>query len=50
MPFIEVWKKTLKYIDTNYVDYYKRLKSPHTFGSYKKIKEDPRPWDYHENF
>ena len=43
-------KKTLKYIDTNYVDYYKRIKSEPTFGAYKKIKEDPRPWDYHENF
>ena len=43
-------KKTLKYIDTNYVDYYKRIKSPPTFGAYKKIKEDPRPWDYHKPF
>ena len=42
--------KTLKYIDTNYKDYYKKLESPKTFGAYKKIKEDPRDWDYHTNF
>ena len=41
---------TRKYNIKNLPDYYKRLKSVHTFGAYKKIKEDPRDWDYHMNF
>ncbi len=46
-------QKTLKYLDTNYCDYYKRIKSPntpHTFGAYKKIQEDTRNWKFHKNF
>ena len=43
-------KKTIKYIDTNYLNYYEKLHSPHSFGSYKKIKEDTRDWDYHSDF
>jgi hypothetical protein len=43
-------KKTLKYIDTNYNDYYKKLESPKTFGAYKKIKDDTRSWDFHKEF
>lgn len=43
-------RKTLKYIDTNYIDYYKKVGSPITFGSYVKTKNDTRGWDYHSNF
>ena len=43
-------KKTLKYLDTNYCDFYKKIESPPTFGAYKKIQEDTRNWKFHRNF
>ena len=49
-------KKTIKYLDTNYFDYYKRiykiknLECPNSFATYKKLKEDTRNWDFHRNF
>jgi predicted O-methyltransferase YrrM len=42
-------EKTIKYISNNY-KFYKKLESPITVGSYKKIKEDNRSWNYHTNF
>jgi hypothetical protein len=46
-------EKTLKYLDTNYSGFYKRIKGgnvPSTFGVYEKLREDTRDWDDHENF
>lgn len=46
-------EKTLKYLDTNYSGFYKRIKGgsvPPTFGVYQKLKEDTRDWKDHENF
>jgi predicted O-methyltransferase YrrM len=42
-------EKSLKYITTNY-KFYKKIDSPITVGCYKKIKEDNRSWNYHQNF
>ena len=42
-------EKSVKYISTNY-KFYKKLESPITVACYKKIKEDNRSWDYHQNF
>ena len=42
-------EKTIKYISNNY-KFYKKIDSPITVGSYKKIKEDNRSWNYHTNF
>jgi len=42
-------EKSLKYITTNY-KFYKKIDSPITVGCYKKIREDNRTWNYHQNF
>ena len=42
-------EKSVKYISTNY-KFYQKLESPITVACYKKIKEDNRSWNYHQNF
>ena len=42
--------KCIKYIDSNYKDFYKRIESHNTIASYKKIKNDTRDWNYHKFF
>ena len=42
--------KCLKYIDTNYNNFYKKIDSHNTIGVYKKIKEDNRDWNFHKFF
>lgn len=41
--------KCVNYIDTNY-NFYKKLDSHKTIASYKKIKNDDRPWNFHKHF
>ena len=43
-------KKCLKYIDTNYKDFYFRLKSHNSIACYKKTGNDKRDWNYHKFF
>lgn len=42
--------KCLKYIDTNYNNFYKKIDSHNTIGVYRKIKEDNRDWNFHKFF
>ena len=41
--------KVTKYLDTNYT-HYKKIATPNTITAYKKINEDQRTFDFHENF
>ena len=41
--------KFMKYIDTNY-PHFKKIHSPSTVCAYKKLSEDKRDWDFHQNF
>ena len=41
--------KCVNYIDTNY-NFYKKLESHKTIASYKKLKNDDRPWNFHKHF
>ena len=41
--------KVTKYLDTNYT-HYKKIATPNTITAYKKINEDQRTYDFHENF
>jgi predicted O-methyltransferase YrrM len=42
--------KCVKYIETNYADFYKKLESPLSFAMFQKIDEDKRDWNYHKPF
>lgn len=42
--------KCLKYINTNYNNFYQKIESHNTIGVYKKIKEDDRDWNFHKFF
>ena len=42
--------KCLKYIDTNYNNFYKKIDSHYTIGVFRKIKEDNRDWNFHKFF
>jgi predicted O-methyltransferase YrrM len=42
-------KKSIDYIKSNY-SHYKKLDSPTTIGVFKKIGDDDRKWNFHNNF
>jgi predicted O-methyltransferase YrrM len=42
-------KQCVDYLNSNY-KFYKKLESPKTVASYKKIKEDDREWNFHQRF
>jgi predicted O-methyltransferase YrrM len=42
--------KCIKYIETNYSSFYKKLESIPTSAIFQKINEDKREWNYHKNF
>ena len=42
--------KCIKYIETNYSSFYKKLESTPTCAIFQKINEDKREWNYHKNF
>ena len=42
--------KCVRYIDTNYRNFYRKLKSHNTIACYKKIGNDERTWNYHKHF
>ncbi len=41
--------KCVKYIETNY-PHCRKLVSPPTVACFKKVKKDPRDWNFHVNF
>jgi predicted O-methyltransferase YrrM len=43
-------KKCVKYIETNYSNFYKKIESPLSFAMFQKINEDKRKWDYYKIF
>lgn len=42
-------QKCIKYLDSNYT-FFQKMKCPLSLGSYKKIKNDDRPWDFNRYF
>ena len=44
--------KCVKYIETNYNSFYKKLtdKTPITFAAFRKINDDTREWNFHVDF
>ncbi len=42
--------KLIKYIETNYYDFFKKINSPASIACFKKTKEDTRDWDFHKHF
>ena len=42
--------KCIQYIQTNYINFYKKIDSPITCGIFQKISEDKRDWNYHNSF